>query len=375
MADDGVSGAHPISVRLLGPLEVTAGGRPLAMGGPKQRAVVAVLALSANRIVSITELASALWGEDEAVDRRHSLQQHVSSLRKLIADAGMTAEASIVADGPGYRMVIPAMAVDVGAFEALRATARKSLADGDAVGAVAHLRQAVDLWRGYALVDFVDQEWFTSRARALDEERLAATEELVEIRLALGQQRQLVGELESLVAAEPFRERLWAQLMLALYRSDRQAEALAAFARARTALVEELGIEPGEALRDLESRILAQDPDLHDVSEPSLPNAGGETIRVDGASRAYLELPGGQQVFLGIGPVVLGRAPDCEGRLDDGRVSRRHAGIEADGDHFVVVDLESTNGTLLNGNQVTRAAIADGDRISLGGVEVVVRHP
>lgn len=366
-----VSTQRPLEIRLLGPFEVVAGDEVLPMGGPKQRAVFAALTLSANRLVPVSELGEALWGVDETIDRRHSLQQQMSSLRKVLSDAAVADQVTITSDGPGYRMAVARTAVDVFKFDALRTTARLSSQQGDATGAAQSLTEAIGLWRGEPLVDFVDREWFANHARSLAEDRVLATEELVEVRLALGEHRQLVSELEALVFSEPYRERLWAQLMLALYRSDRQAEALSAFARARTTLVDELGIEPGDALRRLESRILDQDPALKHAGEPSVSMGNQDTFHVGGDVVTYIQLPDGQQVHLGASSVLLGRGPSCHARLDDSRVSRRHAKIEPDADQYVVVDLDSTNGTSLNGNRVARATLSHGDVVSLGGVEVM----
>lgn len=366
-----MSSPEPLVLGLLGPFAVTVGDRLIAAGGLKQRAVLASLALGANQLVPTPVIVEAVWGESDAIDRRHSLQQHVSSLRRVFSQAGVDDQVIIASDGPGYRMNVARTAVDVFAFDALRRAAKVALAEGDPNEAAAMLGQALGLWRGEALVDFIDQPWFTSRSRALTEDRLEATEELVEVRLALGHHGELIGELESLVAAEPFRERLWAQLMLALYRNERQADALAAFGRARAVLVEELGVEPGEKLRVLESRILAQDVSLLAPGIASRQPGASNTVVVDEGGRSFVELPDGQQVHLGGQPLVLGREPSCGARLNDSRVSRRHAVVESDGERFVLRDLDSTNGTMVNGNRVARVALSDGDCLSLGGVEVV----
>jgi SARP family transcriptional regulator, regulator of embCAB operon len=368
---------RPLAIRVLGPFEVTAGPTVLSAGGPKQRAVLAAFALRPNRVVSTSELVEALWEPDAAGDKRHSLQQHVSTLRRFFADHGLDDQVAIAADGSGYRMSVERTVVDAFEFEALRMGAREALGQGRADEAAELLGQALSLWRGDPLADFADLEWFAAQARSLAEERLAATEDVMDVRLALGQHRDLVAELESLVAAEPFRERLWAQLMLALYRSDRQAEALAAFGRARAVLVEELGIEPGQVLRDLEARVLAHDDTLLSSSGPrSL--TGPETVDFgsdEGAAqwRAFLELPDSQQVHLGPQPVTIGRRPDSTVRLNDNRVSRRHAVVEPVDGHFVVVDQESTNGTFVNGSRVVRHALDNGDELSFGGVTVRFR--
>jgi DNA-binding SARP family transcriptional activator len=336
---------------------------------------LAAVALRANRLVATGELIDALWDLDATGGKRHSLQQHVSSLRRLMLDHGVSDQITIAAEGTGYRMTVARTAVDVFAFDALRGSAAVALGGGDPLKAAELLSEAIGYFRGEPLVDFVDLEWFAHQAHALSESRLVVTEELNDVRLALGHHRALVGELEALVAEEPYRERLWSQLMLALYRSDRQADALAAFAQARSALVEELGIEPGEALRSLEARVLAQDPGLMGEALTSQRTAGrSDTAVLDGGELVYLELPDGQQVHLGATPVTVGRAPSCAARLNDSRVSRQHAVVTTTGTRFELRDLDSTNGTYVNGNRIASKTLDHGDQLSFGGVGVTYLH-
>ncbi|MDQ4019786.1 MAG: winged helix-turn-helix domain-containing protein [Actinomycetota bacterium] len=226
------------------------------MGGTKQRALLALLLLNANRVVSTDRLIDQLWGETPPATAATALQGHVSALRKALgADAIGTRR-------PGYVLHADPAQIDLGRFELLRAAARAALENGDPGAAAERLLEALALWRGEALADIGLEPFAQAEAARLEDARLGALEDRIDADLMLGRDSELVGELERLVAAHPLRERLRAQLMLALYRSGRQAEALDAYQRARQTLVSELGIEPGPALRDLERLILAQDPAL-----------------------------------------------------------------------------------------------------------------
>ena len=237
--------------RLLGPLGATIDGAPVEIGGEKRRALLAALLLHAGEVVPRDELIDALWGEEPPDTARNTLQVYVSQLRKLLPDGLLETSPS------GYRLAVDASAVDVFEFESLAQAGRSALTLGDATGAAEMLRRALDLWHA-APVDLPQPD-----ALRLDELRLTALEDRTDADLALARHAQLVAELEGLVAEHPLRERLRGQLMLALYRSGRQADALAVYQRARRTLVEELGIEPGESLRKLERAILEQDPSLN----------------------------------------------------------------------------------------------------------------
>jgi DNA-binding SARP family transcriptional activator/pimeloyl-ACP methyl ester carboxylesterase len=245
-----------MEVALLGPLEVHDEGRPLALGGRKQRAVLAVLALSPNRTLSTERLVDELWGEDVPETAVKMVQIYVSQLRKVLpADVLLTRP-------PGYLLELDPEQVDLVRFERLLAQGRSRLAAGEALGASEALEEALALWRGPALAEFAAEPFGQAEAARLEELHLSAVEERIEADLALGRHADLVGELEALVARQPLRERLRRQQMLALYRCGRQADALAAYQDARHALSETLGISPSPALRDLERQILNQDASL-----------------------------------------------------------------------------------------------------------------
>ena len=247
--------------RLLGPLEVTVDGEPVALGGQKQRALLATLLLEPNRIVSGDRLIDAVWGEIPPETARNTVQVYISQLRKRLPAGALETVP------PGYRLVVDSATIDLFEFVRLCEEGRSELASGDAATATETLRAALGLWRGPALADLASVPFAQTEILRLEELRTAAYEDRIDADLALGRHDQLVPELEVLVAEHPLRERLRSQLMLALYRAGRQADALSAYQRARTTLVEQLGIEPGDALRRLERSILAHDPSL-DLAAP-----------------------------------------------------------------------------------------------------------
>ena len=249
---------------VLGPLEVEADDGPVVLGGPKERLLLALLLARPNQVVSVDALVLGLWGEQPPSTAAKTLQSHVKRLRRVLEPARARGAAGqvLVTRPPGYLLRAGPGALDAAWFEELTAQARHALADGSAEAAGSLLREALGLWRGGAFEEFADSDVAVAEADRLAELRLAAVEDRVEADLRLGRHRELVAELEGLVRAQPLRERLWAQLMLALYRSGRQADALLAYQRARSILVEELGIDPGAELRRLHAAILAQDPGL-----------------------------------------------------------------------------------------------------------------
>ena len=242
---------------ILGPLEVRADGRPVALGGARPRAVFAVLALHANQPVSAERLAVALWGEDAPPSAVKTVQVYVARLRKALDDPDV-----LVTTPAGYRLRVLPGELDAERFERRVADGRDALAAGRAEHAAAELREALELWRGPPLAELASAPFAPAEIARLEEQHLAALEVRVDADLAAGRHAELVGELQQLTSEHPWRERLHAQLMLALYRSGRQADALEAYQHAREVLVEQLGIEPGAELHDLHEAILAHDPAL-----------------------------------------------------------------------------------------------------------------
>ena len=241
-----------LDIRLLGPLEVVAGGTVADVGGSKRQALLAMLALRRGRLVDVDSLVDGLWGEELPAAPRNALHHHVARLRAALG------ENSIVGSSDGY--ALSDARVDATRFEELLAETRAGLRDRDFLSAADAVESALALWRGPALQGLTGTAWFNAEARRLETLRVDALEEHFEVALALGEHRELTPALRSTLADNPFRERLWGQLMLALYRSGRQADALETFQEARHVLADELGLEPGPDLRRLQEAILAHDP-------------------------------------------------------------------------------------------------------------------
>lgn len=256
--------------RILGPVEVWDEGRRRPLGGSKQRALLIALLLRANETVPADRLIDDLWGEDPSENAPTALRVNVSRLRKALP------RETLVTQTPGYMIHIRPDQLDLYRFERLVEDGRRRLAGGRPSEAAELMREALSLWRGPALADVSYESFAQSAIARLEEMRLAALELRLEIDLACGRDRELVGELEALVVEHPLRERLRAQLMLALYRSGRQAEAIDAYQDARRALVEELGIEPGPKLQELQQAILQQDKAIEAQESPPVSGVGTE---------------------------------------------------------------------------------------------------
>ena len=248
--------------RVLGSLEVEHDGRLVDLGRPKQRALLALLLVHANRLVPADRIVEDLWPGELPADPAAALQVQVSRLRHVLAGCGFDAQAMLESRRPGYVLHVDEDALDAARFERMVDEARQAVAGGRAEEAAAGLAQALALWRGGLLDDFAGEAFSRGEAARLEELRLAAAEDWIEAELSLGNHATVVGEVRRWADANPLRERLWAQLMLALYRSDRQAEALRAFRELRSNLAEELGIDPSPALRRLEEMVLLQKPEL-----------------------------------------------------------------------------------------------------------------
>ena len=242
---------------ILGPLEVRADDRAVALRGVTPRALLTVLLLRANQSVSTEQLALSLWGDDAPPGSVKTVQVHISRLRKSLGDP-----AALVTTAGGYQLRVRPGELDVEHFERSFEDGRQALAAGDPDGAAAALHEALALWRGPPLAEVAALPFAPSEITRLEERRLAALELRVEADLQLGRHAELIAELQHVTSEHPWRERLHGQLMLALYRSGRQADALRTYRDARRVLVDELGIEPGRPLRELETAILEQDPRL-----------------------------------------------------------------------------------------------------------------
>ena len=254
-----------MQVQLFGELEALADGVPVPVRGAKQRALLALLALQRGQPVSADRLIDVLWGDGQAANPANALQAQIGQLRRTFGAA------AIVTSEAGYALDVRPDQVDVVRFEQLVTKGRRLAADGELAPASATLGEALGLRRGEPLAEFAYAGFFDAERARLDELTLVATESRAGADLGLGRHGELAGELEALCREHPLRERLWELLILALYRSGRQAEALRAYAEVRDHLADELGLDPGPALRELQARILAQDPSLAPASALARP--------------------------------------------------------------------------------------------------------
>jgi DNA-binding SARP family transcriptional activator len=245
-----------LDFRILGPIEVVESDGSIRLGGPRQRATLAILLLEANRVVSVERLAEDLYAGAAPVTAVTQVQRQISDLRKVLP------KGVIETRSPGYVIHVLPEQLDLNRFERQAENATQLLARGEAQRAAELLRDALALWRGAPLADLAYESFAQSAIERLDEIRLAALEQRIEAELALGRHRELVAELEQLTSEQPTRERFRAQLMFALYRSGRQPEALGVYRSTREVLMQEFGIEPTPQLRELERAILTQDPAL-----------------------------------------------------------------------------------------------------------------
>ena len=286
-----------LEFRILGPLEVVGPDGPVHLGGPKQRATLAILLLGANRVVSIDRLADELYAGRPPVTAATQVHRQISALRKALGG-----EARLETRTPGYVLHVAGGQFDLRRFERLTEEAGQALAHGDGETAFDLQREALALWRGPALSDLEHEPFAQVAARRLEEILLAALEQRLDAELALGRHRELVGELTELTAQDPLHEPFAARLMLALYRSGRQGEALDVYRRTRTTLSEGFGIEPGRELHELERAILNHDPaldrgDLDAAAPPDqlvlvLPSSDERTEPLVALAEPLVKLPG-----------------------------------------------------------------------------------
>ena len=274
MAADAVAGqAELAEFGILGPLEVSRSGGAVLLGGPRQRAVLALLLLEANRVVSMDRLAEDLWAGHPPEGWVTTVQIYVSHLRQALEPGRARGAAGevLVTRGRGYLLRVGRGRLDAARFEDGFAAGRAALEAGRHAEAAGTLRQALALWRGQVLADLADYGFTRPEAARLEELRLAAVEARIDADLALGRHDALTAELEQLAGEHPMRERVHGQLMLALYRCGRQGDALAAYRHVRDLLAGELGVDPGEPLRRLHAAILAHDPALDWHSDRQVP--------------------------------------------------------------------------------------------------------
>ena len=358
---------------VLGPLQMTVDGAEVAVGTPKLRAMLATLVINRNRAVAVDALISAVWGETPLPGARGSVHSYVSNLRKLLSQADPEPQKTLASVAPGYRLAIADSACDLGRFATEKAAGVFAGAAGDFEQASAHLSAALKQWRGAVLEDLREFGFVDPFATAMDEERLTVATARAEAELACDRAPLIIGDLESLVADHPYREPLWAQLISAYYLCERQSDALDAYRRLKTALADDLGIDPGPTVQTLHDRILRQQP--IDVKKAARTTAVGrktvldQRTRIDAGSGAvWLVDASGQRYPLRSVATKIGRLPDNDIVLDDEKVSRHHAAIIDTGTGFAVSDLRSANGVELGGTRIQGSvALAHGDQIRICG--------
>ena len=266
----GGCGTRRSALGILGDVRLVGPDGPIAIGSAKERCVLAVLAVDAGAAVGRDRLVDALWDGAPPRSAANAVQNYVLRLRRALrAIDGLR----IRTDAAGYRLEVPDDHLDSVVAERTIDRARTAAGAGDLAGASALLGGAIELWRGPALAEFAERPFARAEARRLDEMREAAREDRIDHELALGHHHTVIVGLEPMTATHPWRERRWAQLMVALYRADRQADALAAFARLRSTLRDDLGVEPGPALRTLHERVLRHDPELG-IARPAVHTRG-----------------------------------------------------------------------------------------------------
>ncbi|MCE0538473.1 FHA domain-containing protein [Kineosporia rhizophila] len=362
-----VQPVQPVQIGLLGPLELRVDERPVKVMGRRRRAILAQLAAAGGRTVSTSALLEDAFFDVEN-PAPNTLHVHVSQLRSLLAPYGTALERV----GAGYRLDGAVVATDAAALDDALAALRAHLTPG----AVKRLRVAMEAWRG-DFCDDVPVPALEGRRAYYAELRISAAEVLFDAELQGGGAPDLPERIEQLLATAPLRERLWGQLMLALNVGGRQGEALAAYRRAREVLAEEGGLDPGPALRELETMILRQADSVGQSvaggsAPPVLPVSTAPTLVWLDAAGMLKARP-----MLDRSPVVIGRSADCEIRIDwDPLVSRRHASIVRTADGFEVRDLGSTNGVTVDGTRVEDvAALRLRGTVQVGDTALFLRAP
>ena len=367
--DDGT-----IQFGVLGPVRIRVGGVSLPLGTPKQRVVLAVLIVNANRPVAIDTLIGAAWDQRPPPGARATLHAYISNLRKLMSTAGIDRSA-LASAPPGYQLSLPDDHYDFGRFTTEKNAGARAAAAAQFEQASRHLATALAQWRGPVLEDLRDFHFVGTLSVALEEERVLTHIAHAEAEIACGRPHAVIGELEALTAAHGYREPLWAQLITAYYLADRQSDALNAYLRLKTLLADDLGIDPGWTIRELHQRILRQESlDVRKAAqshaEDTIVAQSDSAIRVRRAAAAALRAKDGQRYPLAGTATRIGRNPDNDIVVADAKVSRHHAVITDDGATFLITDLGSANGVRVLGRRIDPSAeLHAGDRIRIGDQE------
>jgi DNA-binding SARP family transcriptional activator len=361
---------------VLGPLVMTVNGTPVALGAAKKRAVLAMMVVNRNHPVGTDSLINAVWGESPVPAARTSIHSHVSTLRRLIGDAGIDSSRVLVSAPPGYQLNIADTDCDLGRFIVKKSDGLAAATAGNFEQASRHLSAALAEWRGEVLADLRDFPFVDPFATAVTEDKLWVHTARAEAEIACGRAYAIIGELESLTAQHPYREPLWAQLITAYYVTERQSDALEAYRRLKIALADELGIDPGPTINALYQRILRQEPlDARQTAQDTAITHARTRIRTSGTGEgpsgvAGLQDAEGHLHRLRGTATRIGRDADNEIVIKDSYVSRHHAAVMDTGSSFVIIDLRSANGVEVEGQRIhTTANLADGDKIKIGSHE------
>jgi DNA-binding SARP family transcriptional activator len=368
----GVLAQNGLDFGVLGPLQLTHDGTPMALGAPKQRAVLAMLVINRNKPVSAESLITATWEQSPPPEARAAIHSYVSNLRKVLVGVDIDAKTMLASAPLGYRLSVPDTACDLGRFIAEKTAGLQAAAAAHFEQASRHLGAALDEWRGPVLADLGDFQFVGEFATALTEDKVLAHTARAESEIACGRAYSVISELEALTAEHPYREPLWAQLISAYYLCDRQSDALDAYRRVKATLAEDLGVDPGSTLRTLHQRVLRQEPlDVKGAAQTTAARAVtvlDNRTGADGRSAtAQLRDNSGRTYPLASAATRIGRLANNDIVLDDANVSRYHAVIIDTGASFVISDLHSANGVHVQ-HQRIRVAVTlnDGDHIRIG---------
>lgn len=361
---------------VLGPLQLSVHGTPVALGTPKQRAVLAMLVMNRNRPISSDALVGAAWEQFPPPEPKASLHSYISNLRKLISGGGPDGRMILASAPPGYRLTVTDDGCDLGRFVAAKNAGVQAAAASQFEQASSHLSAALAQWRGPVLDDLRDFEFVGPFATALTEDKVVAHTAHAEAEIACNRGHAVIGTLESLVTEHPYREPLWAQLITAYYVSERQSDALDAYQRLRATLAEDLGIDPGPTARALAERILRQEPiNTRRAARTTAVHKLDIDIRTATGAQsapAQMRASSGRVHPLLSAATRIGRLPDNDIVLDDVSVSRHHAVIIDTGTSYVITDLRSANGVEVAGQRIRgTATLTSGDRVRVCDHEFV----
>lgn len=374
--DDATDG-DDVEFGVLGPLQMSVGGELVPLGTPKQRAVLAVLVVNANRPVDIDTLISAAWDQRPPPGARATLHAYISNLRRLMRGAGID-RALLASAPPGYRLTVAPDQSDLGRFRTKKDAGVHAAAAAQFEQASRLMSDALAQWRGPFLEDLRDFQFVETLATAFDEEKVVAHTAHVEAQIACGRPDAVIMELQTLIDEHAYREPLWAQLITAYYLAGRQSDALDAYLRLKTRLAEDLGIDPGPKLRELYEQVLRQEEvDVRRAAQAHAEDTLVSSVAVEGNATptrrpvaAALRAADGQRYALVGTATRIGRSSDNDIVLSDVKVSRHHAVITDNGTALTITDLGSVNGVRVDGQRIDPSAeLRDGDRLRIGDQE------